>query len=267
MSIATLKRKTNSTYKVNSGKATTNPFVINMRGAGDISSNILTDSGAGFSLNGQYRNRSYIGKTYAFSNRPGQAGNYCCADNSHTIKPSVKSSRAVMNNSKLWFKRPFTSAELSGNPLPTHGKLQFIYNNWVQTGINGGILGSSTNIANTYNYVYERRNRVALCNTDRNTAYATRISTAATCTDSNNRQRRQVFPYTKFNKVIPPSSKYMLLYKTRRAGNLDGYNKPFPFTSPLDGCVPIYKQANDPIVLSTYYQAGNAVSSDCQTLG
>lgn len=257
MSIATLKRKTNSTYKVNSGKNSTNPFVINMRGAGDITSNILTDSGAGFSLNGQHRNRGYIGKTYTFSNRPGQPGNYCCADTSHTIKPSVKSSRAVMNNSKLWVKRPFTSAELNGRSVPTHDKLQFIYNNWVQTGINGGVLGSSTNIANTYDHFYERRNRVALCNTDRNN-----ISNVITCT-SPNRQRRKVFPYTKFNKVIPPSSKYMLLYKTKRSGNLDGYNKPFPFTSPLDGCVPIYKQANDPTVLSTYYQAGNVLPSYC----
>ena len=257
MSIATLKRKTQSTYKVNSGKNANNLFVINMRGAGDISSNILTGSGAGFSLNGQHRNRSYIGKGYSFSNRPGQGGNYCCADTSHTVQPSVKSSRAVMNNEKLWKKRPFTSAEMGGNPMATHGKLQHIYNNWVQTGINGGVLGSSTNIANSYDNFYERKNQVVNCNTDRGSANNAIIRS---CQGSCNR----VLPYTKTNKMIIPSSKYTVLYKVRRASNDSvGYSKPFPFTSPLDGCKPIYKQANDPIVLSTYYKDNNALLSSC----
>ena len=261
MSIATLKRKTQATYKVNSGKDGNNLFVINMRGAGDVSSNILTGSGAGFSLNGQHRNRSYIGKSYSFSNRPGKTGKYCCADTSHTVKPSVKSSRVVMNNEKLWKKRPFTIAEMNGHPLPTHNKLQHIYNNWVQTGINGGVLGSSTNISNSYDHFYERKNQVANCNTDRGSAIN---ATRYLCYDTQSGACRRVFPYTKTNQMIIPSSKYTVLYKARRAGNGSiGYSKPFPFTSPLDGCTPIYTQANNPIVLNTYYRDENTVLSSC----
>ena len=257
MSIATLKRKSQSTYKVNSGKPSGNTFVINMRGPVDCSSGALTDSGVGFSLNGQHRNRSYIGKSYAVSNRPGQAGHYCCADTSHTIKPSVTSSKAVMNNNKLWTKRPFTTAELGGNIPPTHNRLQYIYNNWVQTGINGGVLGSSSNIANSYDHFYERKNQVANCKTD----FATSNDNIYTANCDNSACRR-VLPYTKSNNMIIPSSKYNVLYKARRAGNgVTGYSKPFPFTSPLPGCKPIYKQANE--VLTTYYNDANGLLSSC----
>ena len=68
---------------------------------------------------------------------------------------------------KLWKKRLFTVAEMKGKPYPTHNKLQHIYNNWVQVGSNGGVLGSNYNISNSYSDFYEKKNQVAYCSTDR----------------------------------------------------------------------------------------------------
>jgi len=252
MSIATLKRKTQSTYKVNSGTNSGNVFVISMRGINDCGQ-VLTTPSAGFSLNGSQRNRSYIGKGYSFSNRPGKAGNYCCADTSHTVKPSVKSNRAVINNRRQWKKTPFTDAELGGNAA-ARGKLQKIYNNWVQVGINGGILGSSSNVANSYDHFYEKKNQVVYCNTDK-----CATQDIVTC----NTSCKKNHPYTKYTKNIIPSSKYNVIHKVKRAGPMGGYSKPFPYTSPLDGCKPIYTQANHPNVLNSYYKDRNTVHSSC----
>lgn len=252
MSLATLKRKTKATYKANSGKDSGNVFVIGFKGVNDCNE-VLTNSGTGFSLNGHRRNRSYIGKSYSFSNRPGKAANYCCADTSHTVKPSVKSSKSVINHRKQWKKTPFTAAELGGTGA-LHGKLQKIYNNWVQVGVNGGILGSSSNIPNSYEQFYERKNQVVYCSTDKCAK-----QDIVTC----NTSCKKNHSYTKYTKNIIPSSKYNVIHKVKRAGPMGGYSKPFPFTSSLAGCKPIYKQANHATVLNTYYKDGNTTHSAC----
>ena len=107
MSLATFKKKTIATYKnhtVNNQKQ----LVLYSRNACNCVETVFTGPTAAFTLNGNVRNRSYIGKSYRMSNTPGNGSHYCCADTSHTVKPSGFTSREVMRGKKIWTKRPFT---------------------------------------------------------------------------------------------------------------------------------------------------------------
>ncbi len=269
MSLATLKKKTNATYK-NHTVNKQDRIVLFSRKAGDIKTNVLTGPTSAFTINGKLRPRSYIGKSYAFSNSPGNGSNYCCADTSRTVKPSVFSAREVMNGKKLWKKRSFTRDEIPSNfEMPSRGQLQHVYNNWVMAKENnqGSYLSGSQGL-----YIENKvTNSVSCCLKSNDTGPQNCNNKLCTPTRIGGRLLpfSNTAPYTKdISKGNPYSStmytrinKALLTNKSKF-----GYNKPFPYRIPMSSyetCGVKYLQANDPQVLETYFKDQNNILGTC----
>lgn len=288
MSIVTLKKKSNATYKKLSGKSNGQTFIISNRGPGDTQANVVTGNGGGFSINGNVRSRSYIGKTYQMSCRP-KTSSYCCTDNSHTVKPSVCSNTQILNRRKIWKKTPFTSADFpEGFETPTHGKLQHIYNNWVQTGPGGrGVLGSSSsNVNNGYDtYLQNLRDKASKCNTtgtngsgsnapntiggtSNTTDYTYECNNSAACGGSRiggkyNYLSKRPGYVKQNNNDRYDYGMYNSIARQNRSNTQTGYDKPFPYTVGKAECATNYTQANNRYVLQSYYAAQNNTPGFC----
>jgi hypothetical protein len=263
MSLATFKKKTNATYKnhtVNNQKQ----LVLYSRDACNCAENVITGPTAAFTLNGNVRNRSYIGKSYRMSNTPGNGSHYCCGDTSHSVKPSGFTSREVMRGKKVWTKRPFTRSEIpSQYSMPSRGQLQHIHNNWVMTkGRNGGSMSNTNNSASGSQGMYlDNKASEAIRCALKSDMTGTKKCSGTTCS--------KPITYTKnISKGNPYSSgMYTRINRVKMADKMVvGYNKPFPmhFTmSSHDTCAVRYLQANDSKLLSTYYKDGNALPKKC----
>lgn len=276
MTIATFKKKTMAKYN-NHTTNNNQRIVLFSRGAGDNKQNVFTGPTSAFTLNGKVRSRSYIGKTYQMSNRPGKASSYCCADSSHTVKPSVFTSREVMRGRKLWKKRAFTRSEIPLEyEMPANGQLQYICNNWVMTKENNG--GSMSNTANTDSgsqgmYVEHKASRIMSCALKSNMTGARNCSTNSSCPNSRIGGKllplANTMPYTKnISKGNPYSSgMYTKLNASLKTSKTHvGYNKPFPFRNQISShetCGVTYLQANNPDLLNTYYKKQNDVPPRC----
>lgn len=267
MSLATFKKKTNATYKnhtVNNQKQ----LVLYSKGTCcDNTQNVFTGPTSAFTLNGNVRNRSYIGKSYRMSNTPGNGSHYCCADTSHTVKPVGFTSREIMRRKKMWTKRSFTRNEIpEQHPMPSHGQLQHIYNNWVMTKErNGGSMSNTNNNASGSQGMYldNKASEAIIC------ALKSNNTGSKYCTTGSKECSAQSKPYTKnISKGNPYSSgMYTRINRVQKANKTGfGYNKPFPmqFTmSSHDTCAVRYLQANDSKLLNTYYKDGNALPKKC----
>ena len=276
MTIATFKKKTMAKYN-NHTVNNNQKIVLFSRGAGDNKQNVFTGPTSAFTLNGKVRSRSYIGKTYQMSNRPGKASNYCCADSSQTVKPTVFTAKEVMRGKKLWKKRTFTRSEIPAEyEMPSQGQLQHICNNWVMVKENNG--GSMSNTANTDSgsqgmYVDHKASKEILCSLKSNITSSRKCSTNSSC--PNSRIGGKLLPLANtmpFTKNISKGNPYSSGMYTRINSSLKsnkshvGYNKPFPFRNQISSyetCGVNYLQANDNSLLSTYYKDQNNVPSIC----
>ena len=275
MTIATLKKKTMATYK-NHTVNRQNNIVLYSRAAGDSKENVFAGPTSAFTLNGKLRPRSYIGKTYQVSKRPGTSS-YCCTDNSDTVKPVGFTSREVMRGRKLWKKRSFTRNEIpSQYEMPSNGQLQYICNNWVMTKQNnGGSLSNTDNVSGSQGfYVENKASDAILCSTKSNVAQSKNCqSNNNLC--SNSRIGGKLLPLANTNPITKDISKgnpyssstYTKISQVRRSNKATvGYGKPFPMFFPISSyetCGVKYLQANDPNLLETYYKKGNALPNHC----
>ena len=274
MTIATFKKKTMAKYN-NHTTNNNKPIVLFSRKAGDSKENVFTNPSSSFSINGNVRSRSYIGKSYKMSNSPGNGSSYCCGDNSHSVKPSVFSSREVMNGKKLWKKRPFTRDEIPAEyEMPKHNQLQYVCNNWVMTKQrNGGSLSNTDNLSGSQGFYVENKGSDSIrCALKSNISKA--CSTKSTCPPTRIGGKllplSKTLPHTKELAKGNPysSSMYTRINKVGRFNKVNyGYSKPFPMFFPMSSyetCGVNYLQANDPQLLSTYYKDGNIKSGECK---
>ena len=268
MTIATLKKKTNATYKnhtVNNNQR----IVLFSRAAGDSKQNVFTGPTAAFTLNGKVRSTSYIGKNYHMSNSPGNGSSYCCSDSSNTVKPVGFTAREVMRKRKLWKKRPFTRNEIPAEyDMPSRGQLQHVCNNWVKN-------TETSDSGSQSMYLENKVTKNILCSMKSNT-----IVTSKKCTDNANCVNSRIggkllplsntLPVTKnILKGNPYSSGMYMRINTALKVNQSnfGFNKHFPFPRPIssyENCGVQHLQANDPELLKTYYKDGNTNPTNCK---
>ena len=70
MSLATFKKKTNATYKNHTVNNQKQLVLYSKVTCCDNKQNVFTEPTSAFTINGNVRNRSYIGKSYRMSNTP-----------------------------------------------------------------------------------------------------------------------------------------------------------------------------------------------------
>jgi len=272
MSIATLKKKTQAKYNLSGRSQPNNAFVINVPSFG-ASGVVITNKTGGFSINGPHRNVGGVGKNSLFSKDP-LSSTICCADTSHTVKPSVLSQGGVIKNRKRWKKTPFTASELHGFPLPNHNQLQKIYNNWVggtsDFNSGGNVLSSqqqyidkkkiSTAQCSTYqtsnmNFEDNKLGKINKCSALVDRSCGSRINGKYYPLSYNINFN---LPYTKETGLVYSSGLYNPIRSARRATPFPtGYNKPFPFVINSNECNTNYLQANNLQLLQDYYSDKN----------
>lgn len=250
MSLAALKRKTGAKY----GNHT---------------------NASGFSLNGNTRYPSYIGKGSALSRSGTLQGNVCCAyeTNSPEGFNTVKNYRSVYKHGRLtrWYKEDFTQQEwdaalteaglkLADYPYPRSGVLQKIKNNWVQSSEHGD---GSSNIY-THNKKQATLRSEIECNQNDinkgNPQEKTQCATGGIATDTGTIKHKCV-PITKDIGIGKDSATSLERIKHRRGAlNPTGYAKPFPYNTSTPGfraCKETEAQAID--ALKNGYFAGETI--------
>lgn len=254
MSLATLKRKTNSNYNNHTNRN-------------------------GFSLNGVNRYPSYIGKSSVVSKSSGKMGNVCCAyeTNSPYGFNTVKNYNAINKHGRLtrWYKEDYTQQEwinavneaglnINDYPYPKKGLIQKIKNNWVQSDIHGN--------GNSHIYTHNKKQTTLEKEFECNETNRIKniVETKTQCSSGgilieNGIIKHQCIPITKDIGIGKSSSNALERIKHRRSIlNPRGYEKPFPYTTSTPGfrgCKIIDNQAIDALK-GGYFKGGNEKKCD-----
>lgn len=278
MSIVTLKRKTNATYKVLSGKSP--EAIMVARGPGQT---VPLSTGGGFSINGRHRNIGRVGKNCLFSvtgskmkagtsdlqGHGGCCGNYynkpenvswknnlCCVSNIG-VKPSTLNTKGMLSTRYKWKKTIAPSSDFTsqGKEVPGQNQIETIYNRWVQIGQSGNYVMNR----NSQQYTNNKSAVISQCVQNKtNSGVQTCFIKDKSCGYHIGGKYYIPMPYAKFLNKVGDGQTANNNAKRNRAGLFPkGYDRPYPNSSSTTACMVFSTQATDPKVLNTYYYDQN----------
>lgn len=282
MSIVTLKRKTNATYRVLSGKSP--EAIMVTRGPGQ---KVPLSRGGGFSLNGKHRNIGRVGKNSLFSvtgskAKPGTSdlrgwggccgtyynkpvnvswkNNLCCVAN-EGVKPSTLNTKGMLSMKYKWKKTiaPAKDFVSQGKEVPANNQIETIYNRWVGTDDTSNYV-----IKNSSQIYTENKSAVnSQCVQNKKTGGdKTCFLKDKSCGYHIGGKYYIPTPYAKFLNRIGDSRRAINNAKEKRAPLFPkGYNRPYPFSTSKMECFEFSRQATDPRILNTYYFDQNNTSN------